>query len=262
MPKIDKVKLRKLRELLFEHKLKKENKPLSQWEFLKYFKDITRLMSDSKIKSEIDIRKLRDSLSDKLKAIKLKKGEEGEQGIRGKDGKSIKGDKGEKGEKGKSIRGTDGLDGIDGDNGKDADETRVAVIASERAIEGLKPLIPTDISQQVANKFKTLLEIIKNLKRKLKKLEQRPTGRVGGARKVVYLKTENLSSQVDGSTKIFTMPKDCVDVVAVFGTQYPLNFNKDTDFTFEGGKLTLTDEVEAPKSGQTLFALINCLFYG
>ena len=107
-----------------------------------------------------------------------------------------------------------------------------------------------------------LEEAIKDLKDRLLKLETMPTGKVGGARKVIYLKRENLSSQCNGSTKTFTMPKDTIDVIAVFGTDFPINFNPGTDWTFEGRTLTLTSEVSAPETGATLYALINCQFYG
>lgn len=144
---------------------------------------------------------------------------------------------------------TDGKDGIDGIDGIDGS---------------------SDTPGQIANKLEELkgesrlkIEAVLSLEDRLKKLEERPIGRSGGgARKVVYLKVENLSSQVNGTLKTFTMPKDCVEVVAVYGTQFPVNFNKDVDWTFEGRTLTLTSEVSAPKTGQTLYALVNCLFYG
>ena len=144
--------------------------------------------------------------------------------------------------------GRDGQDGLDGINGKDGS---------------------SDTAETIADKLETLeeddklgIEAIKGLKDRIMKLETMPTGRIGGARKTVYIKRENLTSQCDGSTKTFTLPKDTIDVLAVFGTQFPVNFNPGTDWTFEGRTLTLTDEVSAPESGQTLYALIQCQFYG
>lgn len=104
--------------------------------------------------------------------------------------------------------------------------------------------------------------IDEEVKRLDKKIDDKPTGRMGGMRKVPIIKRYNLSSQVDGVTKTFTLPKDTVDIVGVFGTQFPINFNAGTDWTFAGGVLTLTSEVSAPESGQTLYAIIETLFYG
>ena len=154
-------------------------------------------------------------------------------------------------------------------NGVDADEDRVSIIASERAIETIKPLIPTiDTPEQIADKLEVLkddnrlkISAIDKLREELDELKSRPIGGRGGARKVVYTKRINLTDQCNGTLKEFTMPKDCIDVLAVYGTQFPITFDE-ADFTFEGQTLTLTSEVGAPQTGQTLFALIQTLFYG
>ena len=124
-----------------------------------------------------------------------------------------------------------------------------------------------DTPVQIAEKLELLkddnrlkIKAIKGLEEELEELKSRPIGG-GGTRKVVYTKRINLSSQCNGTLKEFTMPKDCIDVLAVYGTQFPITFDE-ADFTFEGQTLTLTSEVGAPQTGQTLFALIQTLFYG
>ena len=82
-----------------------------------------------------------------------------------------------------------------------------------------------------------------------------------GRAKIQITKRENLSSQLDGVTKTFNLPMDTVEVIAVFGSQFPINFNPGTDWTFAGRTLTLTDQVAAPEANQTLYALIEVLFY-
>jgi len=55
---------------------------------------------------------------------------------------------------------------------------------------------------------------------------------------------------------------DTVKVLGVWGTQFPITFEQDNDFTFAGRTLTLTSQVPAPQTGQTLWCLIETLFYG
>lgn len=147
-------------------------------------------------------------------------------GLDGKDGKS-------------------GVDGVSGKDGKDGSQDTPVQIAEK--LEILKD----------DNRLK--IEAIKDLKEKLDKLEKRPTG--GGARKVIYTKRINLTDQCNGTLKEFLLPKDTINVLGVWGTQFPITFDE-ADFTFTGRTLTLTSEVEAPATGQTLFALIQTNFYG
>jgi len=153
-----------------------------------------------------------------------------------------------------------------GINGKDADETKIVkkVLAQIKLPEYKETVL--DNAENIADKLETLkddnrlkIEAIKGLKKELEELKSRPTG--GGARKVVYTKRINLTAQCDGTLKEFLLPKDTINVLGVWGTQFPITFDE-ADFTFEGTTLTLTSEVGAPKTGQTLFALIQTLFYG
>jgi len=102
---------------------------------------------------------------------------------------------------------------------------------------------------------------VTDLKKELEDFKRRLAGMRTGARKTTYVKRVNLSSQVDGVTKTFTLPNDTIEVLGVWGTQFPINFNPGTDWTFAGRTLTLTDQVSAPQSGQTLYCLVESLFY-
>lgn len=64
----------------------------------------------------------------------------------------------------------------------------------------------------------------------------------------------DLSSQLDGSTKTFNTPK-YRHALLLIGTQFPILFRPTTDFTLGNGKITLTAEVSAPATGQSLVML-------
>lgn len=80
----------------------------------------------------------------------------------------------------------------------------------------------------------------------------------GGGRKVPIVRRINLTSQVNGVTTTFTVPKDTVRILGVWGTSFPITFDE-ADFSLSG--TTLTINTEAPASGQTLVALVETLFY-
>lgn len=162
--------------------------------------------------------------------------------------------------------------------GQDADEEKII----KRVTSEIESKIPTveDVTNNLpilGEKVRDSLEVltdderldhtaIKGLEEQIKELEEKiskiPKGRTGGARKTTYIKRENLSSQCNGATKTFTLPADTIEVIGVWGTQFPVNFNPGTDWTFAGRTLTLTAEVSAPATGQTLYCLIETLFYG
>ena len=81
-----------------------------------------------------------------------------------------------------------------------------------------------------------------------------------GTRKIPVVKRVNLTSQVNGSTRSFSLPQDTVEVLGVFGTQFPITFDN-TDWTLSGHTLTLASGITTPAAGQTLFALVEVLFY-
>ena len=183
-------------------------------------------------------------------------GEKGEQGIQGNDGKNgEKGDKGERGDRGEmgieGLQGEKGNDGVNGENGKDGSPD-----TPEQIREKLESLEEENRLDKSA--IKGLSDIIKGLDERISNI---PRGR-GGSRKVVYTKKHNLSDQLDGLTKTFTLPNDTIEVLGVFSSQFPVNFNADVDWTFSGRTLTLSANMPAPDEGQVLWVLITTMFYG
>ena len=66
------------------------------------------------------------------------------------------------------------------------------------------------------------------------------------------IKDYDLSSYLDGVTKVFTVPSN-KRFISLIGTQFPIVYRKTTDYTGSGTPtLTLTDTVSAPSNGQTL----------
>lgn len=199
------------------------------------------------------------------------KGEKGEKGEKGDKGDSIVGPKGEKGEKGdKGDKGDRGDVGERGETPR-VDYDTIINEATKSVNEALTPLLPKkeDIEKELRNDIIKEGEAIKNslnkeMEGKLAEFSEAlsniPRGR--GMRKVPIIKRYNLSDLTDGSTRDFTLPKDTVDVVGVWGTDFPSNFNPLTDWTFAGNTLTLSSSFPAPSSGATLFAIIETLFYG
>jgi len=241
-----------------KHKLEKlakflENKDLTTFDQLfeldekieniekKVDEKLTELSENLKKKLEQEF--LVEIAKNELKGDKGDKGDRGEAGPMGPQGPA--GPKGEKGDKGDT--GDIGPRGEAGKDGKDGSPDTPAGVKAKLLEAGIE------------------IEDITKLRPELEKLQKEiaeiPRAR-GGMRKVPIIKRYNLSSQVDGNTKTFTLPTDTVDVIGVFGTQFPINFNPGTDWTFSGRTLTLTGEVSAPQAGQTLYAIIETLFYG
>lgn len=70
------------------------------------------------------------------------------------------------------------------------------------------------------------------------------------------VKIDDLSDELDGVTKIFTVPANKGILKAMLmGTQFPTVYRPNIDYTLSGENntiLTLTNEVSAPEAGQTL----------
>lgn len=144
------------------------------------------------------------------------------------------------------------------------------ILNSIRELEAKIPQIPDEITgERMIEKInrsekKIDKERIDGLEDQIKRLEKmiadKPTGRMG-MRKVPIIKRYSLTSQVDGNTRAFTLPRDTVDVLGLWGTQFPITFDP-ADWTFSGNTLTLAAGITTPSSGQTLHAIIETLFYG
>lgn len=158
-----------------------------------------------------------------------------------------------------------------GNDGKDADEERIIAEVSQK----LATIIPPkQTPEEIRDGLETLrgeerldVSAIKNLQETLDEIRKMKAsgGRMTGMRKIPIVKRYRLTDQCNGVLKSFTLPADTTDVLGVFGTQFPINYDpynaSGGDWTFKGRTLTLGDGVSAPETGQTLWALIETLFY-
>ena len=106
---------------------------------------------------------------------------------------------------------------------------------------------------------KTLQALKDEWEEKYKKLANKPMG--GGGKKIVYSKTMDLSSQVDGSKKVFILDERVLKVNYLQSSQFPFIYRKDIDFTATDLRVTLTSAVTAPALTQTLFVNCDLMFY-
>lgn len=130
-------------------------------------------------------------------------------------------------------------------------------LSGESIVDKINSL-PTEEDKQI-NK-----EHIKGLEDWLKKIEERfsniPRGGRGGTGNSVQY--HDISSELNGSTKAFTIPKHR-RVLLVSGTSSPTVFRPTVDYTVAGKTLTFTDAIDAPttlSSGQTITVLYVGLF--
>jgi len=165
---------------------------------------------------------------------------------------ALKGDKGEPGDKGNP-----------GDKGdtviveKVIEKTEVIkeqpiIREISKITNEIKEVAVTDKPEVIAEKLNTLEEaidqkVIKGLDKRLKNLKG--GGKKGGSGTTVNY--SDLTSQCNGVTKTFTIPYHTRSI-ALFGTSFPIVFRPVVDYTISGTVLTLTSEVVAPATGQTL----------
>ena len=147
-------------------------------------------------------------------------------------------------------------------NGKDGKQGPIGPVGPQGSAGSPDtPVMVADKLELLEDDNRLKIEAIMNLEKRLKDLEDRPVGGGGGGKKITYIKRINLSSQCNGILKTFILPKNVIAVIGVFGTQFPITFDE-ADFTLSGHSLTLTGEVSAPKTDQTLFCLVETLFFG
>lgn len=103
-------------------------------------------------------------------------------------------------------------------------------------------------------------ELKKEIDAKLEEVKRTKSDKLG-MKKIVYTQEYDLSSQVDGSIKTFTVPRKATNVISVKCSQFPFIYRKTVDWTLNGNTITLTSEVQAPQAGQTLLATIEMPFY-
>lgn len=92
---------------------------------------------------------------------------------------------------------------------------------------------------------------IKGLVDKLNELDARPTGTGSGGAAKTRITAYDVSSQCNGVNKTFTIPFH-FGVIGVYSTQAPIIYRPIIDYTVGGRSITLTSQVDAPQSGQSL----------
>lgn len=166
------------------------------------------------------------------------------------------------------------LDIKDGLPGKDATSPDMSLIvseASQKAIEAIKPLIPTiesietdlpKLGEQIRDSLELLegdnrldASAIKGLKEQFDKFENAMNTRlmsVGMNRNNIQY--YDLTDQCDGSKKSFNIPGN-YKVLEVKSTQFPVVYRPLIDWNVLGTTLTLGSGVGAPQSGQTFYII-------
>lgn len=165
-------------------------------------------------------------------------GEQGWPGVPGRDGND-----GRDGKDG--IDGRDGRDGVDGKNGKDGKDGS------------------PDMAEDIRNKLELLVgderldaSAIKGLEQLIKKLTpKRPEG-VGAIISRGTVKVHDLSDDLDGSTKTFSLPAFW-RIITVQSSSFPNAFRPDVDYTSDASAFTITftNEIDAASTlaaGQTI----------
>lgn len=177
---------------------------------------------------------------------------------------TLKGDQGEKGDPG--IDGI-GKDGVDGKNGKDGKDGLTPVVDYEAIISQVSSSIQPskdgvdgkdgspDTGEQIVEKINDLPIDDDNLKidySHIKNIPEKPVSIRGGKTRIFNY---DLSSQCDGVIKTFNVPLN-LGVIGLYSTQAPIIYRPIIDFTEGNGTLTLTSEVGAPQTGQTLICQV------
>lgn len=241
---------------------------LTRKEFTENFSRVLKFLTELKAKNKGEFASLNKSISDLADKIK----EDNSNDIVTLKGEANKTYSGLSAELRKII--DDKIASIrDGIDGADADEDRVSIIASERAIEAVKPLIPTNsgLKKQIlsmgrllrkALKKKLKIKDIKDLRKELdelKKLRSQTimtgsgSGGIGG-----HVRYHDLSASLDGGvTRTFSLPAFArvLDVklssIAVM--------RQDVDYTINGSdfQITFTAEISDNRllSGQSCWII-------
>lgn len=149
-------------------------------------------------------------------------------------------------------------------NGRDGKDANTEEIVAEvlKKIPQTKEEIPPEIQ----NKLESLETEWKKLQSEIEKIKNKfsniPRGKAMGRVKVPIMRPVNLSSQLNGAARSFTLPPDTVQVIGIWGSQFPFTgVAGNSDFTLSGNTLTLDNTFAAPEAGQTLWVLVEALFY-
>ena len=136
----------------------------------------------------------------------------------------------------------------------------------ERLAGGLKAFVADTLTKDFNEREKTLIEYLRKEMARIAQAMQRPMG--GGLNRQSVLDLisgnaggnfirEDLSAQCNGSLKVFVLANSYVaGSVQIMSTQFPIIYRPTTDFTESADKeITMTSEVGAPQTGQTLVAI-------
>lgn len=168
------------------------------------------------------------------------------------------------------------------DTKRDIDRTEIALEASKIALEGLSSQLPTleQIEERLpmlGNSIASALEIlpeekklalnaVKGLREELEKLRDDIRRKrfataygVGGSGGGRIVKVYDLSSQLNGVLKTFTLPSFW-RVISVVGSSFPFTYRPTVDYTTSNPTITFTSEIDASVSlatGQTLVVIYS-----
>jgi hypothetical protein len=200
----------------------------SRKEFVSAFEALVRLVANA-------LKDMDRKVDGRLRS--LKNGRDGKDGARGP--------KGDRGEQGRSVQGPPGKDGADGKDGS------------------------PDTADDIRNKLELLegddrlkIEAIKDLREELDELRER-AGRSNAPTAFAIqrgqLRAYDLSDQLDGSKKTFSMPAFW-RIISVQSTSTPTIFRPTVDYTADASvpSITFTDQIDAASTlaaGQTLLII-------
>lgn len=254
MPKIKQENLNKLSQALFAM----DDYAVSKEDFLRQFKRLLEFLKKLKAKNQGEFKNLNQSIADLSEKLK------------GDNYNEVTSHKSEINELFNSLSAelrkiaddkiASMVDGIDG---KDADEDRVSIIASERALEAVVPLIPTNktLRKQIlamgrllrkALKKKLRISDIKDLREELDELKKSKVIMTGGGSSGGghIVKAYDLSDQLNGVLKTFALPAFW-RVISVHSSSFPNAFRPTTDYTTDASAMTITFTAEIT-AGTTL----------
>jgi hypothetical protein len=193
-------------------------------------------------KNQPDLDKVLESVKGKpgAKGDQGEKGDMGEQGPQGKQG--IEGPKGEKGDKGDSVSGPQGVPGRDAD-----EEAILAKIEKDLPALGARIRDGLELLQGEARLDKSAIKGLDELEARLTaKFAQAATPRSNNS-----MKFYDLSSQTNGSKKVFTVPKGLAGIV--IGSDFPTVLMENNGFTMNATRTQLTlTFATAPSAGSQL----------
>lgn len=186
-----------------------------------------------------------------IKGEQGERGEKGEQGDRGEVGE--KGEKGIKGDKGE--RGDDGVDGEKGEKGEQGERGEKGKDGSPDTGEQIIDKINDDDSEKKIKREKVegLDDEFKNVNERISNIPR------GGGRSFGGMKMHDLSSSTDGSTKIFSTPKNVGGFFIC--SDFPTVLIERNGFTFNATRTqaTLTTD-NAPSQGSQLLFVYAAMF--